>query len=72
MGVKFVENGLMFDDALIVPRRSSVYSRKDVSLGTWLVGDLTLELPTISANMNAVMLEAGAHAVYAGVGLSAV
>jgi hypothetical protein len=40
-----------------------VYSRKGVSLGTWLVGDLTLELPTISANMNAVMLEAGAHAV---------
>ena len=63
MGVKFVENGLMFDDALIVPRRSSVYSRKGVSLGTWLVGDLTLELPTISANMNGVMLEAGAHAV---------
>lgn len=58
-----MENGLMFDDALIVPRRSSVYSRKDVSLGTWLVWDLRLELPIISANRNAVMLEAGAHAV---------
>jgi IMP dehydrogenase len=54
MGVKFVENGLTFDDVLIVPRRSSVYSRRDVSLRTRLVGDLTLELPIISANMDTV------------------
>jgi len=54
MGVKFVENGLTFDDVLIVPRRSSVYSRRDVSLSTRLVGDLTLELPIISANMDTV------------------
>jgi IMP dehydrogenase len=54
MGVKFVEDGLTFDDVLIVPRRSSVYSRRDVSLKTRLVGDLTLELPIISANMDTV------------------
>jgi IMP dehydrogenase len=54
MGVKFVENGLTFDDVLIVPRRSSVYSRRDVSLRTRLVGDLTLDLPIISANMDTV------------------
>jgi IMP dehydrogenase len=54
MGVKFVEDGLTFDDVLIVPRRSSVYSRRDVSLRTRLVGDLTLELPIISANMDTV------------------
>jgi IMP dehydrogenase/GMP reductase len=54
MGVKFVENGLTFDDVLIVPRRSSVYSRRDVSLKTRLVGDLTLDLPIISANMDTV------------------
>ena len=54
MSVKFVENGLTFDDVLIVPRRSSVYSRRDVSLRTRLVGDLTLELPIISANMDTV------------------
>src|SRR5918997_294726 len=54
MGVKFVENGLTFDDVLIVPKRSSVYSRKDVSLKTRLVGDLTLGLPIISANMDTV------------------
>ena len=54
MGVKFVEKGLTFDDVLIVPKRSSVFSRKDVSLKTRLVGDLTLELPIISANMDTV------------------
>src|SRR5215210_8147109 len=54
MGVKFVENGLTFDDVLIMPRRSSVYSRRDVSLSTRLVGNLTLELPIISANMDTV------------------
>jgi len=54
MGVKFVENGLTFDDVLIVPKRSSVYSRRDVSLRTRLVGDLTLGLPIISANMDTV------------------
>src|SRR5918997_28684 len=54
MGVKFVEDGLTFDDVLIVPRRSSVYSRRGVSLRTRLVGDLTLELPIISANMDTV------------------
>ena len=54
MGVKFVESGLTFDDVLIVPKRSSVYSRRDVSLKTRLVGDLTLELPIISANMDTV------------------
>ena len=54
MGVKFVEDGLTFDDVLIVPKRSSVFSRRDVTLRTRLVGDLTLELPIISANMDTV------------------
>jgi IMP dehydrogenase len=67
MGVKFVENGLTFDDVLIVPKRSSVYSRKDVSLSTRLVGDLTLELPIISANMDTVTELAMAEAM-AGLG----
>jgi IMP dehydrogenase len=55
MGVKFIEQtGLTFDDVLIVPKRSSIHSRKEVSLTTRLVGDLTLELPIISANMDTV------------------
>jgi IMP dehydrogenase len=55
MGVKFIEQtGLTFDDVLIVPKRSSIYSRKDVSLATRLVGDLMIDLPIISANMDTV------------------
>lgn len=54
MSVKFIENGLTFDDVLIVPKRSSVYSRKDVTLRTRLVGNLELDLPIISANMDTV------------------
>ena len=55
MGVKFIEQtGLTFDDVLIVPKRSSIYSRGEVSLKTRLVGDLMLDLPIISANMDTV------------------
>jgi IMP dehydrogenase len=55
MGVKFIEHeGLTFDDVLIVPKRSSIFSRKEVSLKTRLVGDLKLDLPFISANMDTV------------------
>lgn len=55
MSVKLLEHqGLTFDDVLIVPKRSSIFSRKDVSLRTRLVGDLMLDLPIISANMDTV------------------
>jgi IMP dehydrogenase len=55
VGVKFIEQaGLTFDDVLIVPKRSSVHSRSEVSLATRLVGDLTLQLPIVSANMDTV------------------
>ena len=71
MGVKFVEEGLTFDDVLIVPKRSSVFSRKDVSLKTRLVGDLTLESPIISANMDTVteLAMAAAMAEAGGMGV---
>ncbi|MBM3258952.1 MAG: guanosine monophosphate reductase [Candidatus Sericytochromatia bacterium] len=45
---------LTYDDVLIVPRRSSVYSRKETSLRTRLVGDIELDLPFLSANMDTV------------------
>ncbi len=55
MSVKLIESpALTFDDVLIVPKRSSVFSRKQVSLRTRLVGDLELDLPFISANMDTV------------------
>ncbi|HEY9854963.1 MAG TPA: IMP dehydrogenase [Stenomitos sp.] len=73
MGVKLLENqGLTFDDVLIVPKRSSIYSRKDVSLKTRLVGDLTLELPIISANMDTVTELAMATAMHGLGGLGVI
>lgn len=55
MTIKILDTpSLTFDDVLIVPRRSSVYSRTRVSLTTRLVNDLTIGLPFISANMDTV------------------
>lgn len=44
---------LTFDDVLIVPKFSTITSRKDVSLSTKL-GDELLELPIISSNMDTI------------------
>jgi IMP dehydrogenase len=46
--------GLAFDDVLLVPHRSSIQSRKDVSTDTWLVPDIHLNIPIISSNMDTV------------------
>ncbi len=46
--------GLTFDDVLLVPRRSSIRSRKDASTRTWLTPQLRLEIPLVSANMDTV------------------
>lgn len=73
MAVKLLENsGLTFDDVLIVPKRSSVRSRKDVSLRTRLVGDLTLDLPILSANMDTVTELAMATAMHGLGGLGVI
>jgi IMP dehydrogenase len=48
------EIGLTFDDVLLVPQRSSIHSRKDVSTGTWLVPGMRLSIPIVSANMDTV------------------
>ncbi len=48
------EVGLTFDDVLLVPRRSSIKSRKDVSTETWLVKGMHLSIPIISSNMDTV------------------
>ena len=49
-----VRTGLAFDDVLLVPRRSSVRSRSDVSLVTPLSRNLTLAMPILAANMDTV------------------
>ncbi len=46
--------GLTFDDVLLVPKRSGIRSRSDVSLATNLTRNITLGAPIIAANMDTV------------------
>jgi IMP dehydrogenase len=46
--------GLSFDDVLLVPHRSTIQSRKDVSTDTWLVPGIHLSIPIVSSNMDTV------------------
>ena len=48
------DTGLSFDDVLLVPRRSTARSRKDVSTRTRLAAGIELAIPIISANMDTV------------------
>lgn len=47
-------SGLSFDDVLLAPRVSDIYSRKDISLRTELFNKLYIGLPILSANMPSV------------------
>ena len=49
-----VRTGLTYDDVLLVPRRSRVRSRRQVSLRTRLSGSIDLDLPVVAANMDTV------------------
>ena len=46
--------GLTFDDVLLVPKRSPVRSRGDVSTATQLSRHIAMEIPIVSANMDTV------------------
>jgi IMP dehydrogenase len=46
--------GLTYDDVLLVPRRSRVRSRRDVSTRSRLTPRIELEVPVVSANMDTV------------------
>lgn len=46
--------GLTFDDVLLVPKHSTIASRKDVDTSTQLTRDIRLQIPIISANMDTV------------------
>ena len=49
-----LRTGLTYDDVLLVPRRSRVRSRRQVSLGTRLSRNIELDLPIVAANMDTV------------------
>ncbi len=46
--------GLTFDDVLLVPKRSSIGSRRDVDTATCLTASIALNIPILSANMDTV------------------
>ena len=46
--------GLTFDDVLLIPKRSSITSRKNVDTSTRLTSSMRLRVPIISANMDTV------------------
>lgn len=46
--------GLTFDDVLLIPKRSPVRSRGDVSTATRLSRRINMEIPIVSANMDTV------------------
>ncbi len=52
--MKEIEYGLSYDDVLLVPRKSGVYSRKDVDTGSMLTKKIKLNVPIASANMDTV------------------
>lgn len=58
-----IRDALTFDDVLLVPKRSSVHSRKDVDLSTKLSRNIKLNIPIVSANMDSVTESAMAIAM---------
>ncbi|MEZ4862954.1 MAG: IMP dehydrogenase [Caldilineaceae bacterium] len=46
--------GLTFDDVLLIPKRSPVASRQDVSTASRLTNQIQLQAPILSANMDTV------------------
>jgi IMP dehydrogenase/GMP reductase len=54
VGLSELPLGLTFDDVLLVPRRSDIRSRQDVSVSTRLSKRIELDIPIVAANMDTV------------------
>lgn len=54
MASRNIDEGLTFDDVLLVPKKSVVHSRKEVNTSTNLSRHLQLKIPVISAPMDTV------------------
>jgi IMP dehydrogenase len=52
--IESIPVALSYDDVLLVPRRTSVASRRNVDVGTRLSRNVTLQIPIVSANMDTV------------------
>ena len=66
-----IRTGLTYDDVLLVPRRSRVRSRQDVSTRAGFTPGIELEVPIVSANMDTVTMApmAVAMAQLGGIGV---
>ena len=49
-----MRQGLTFDDVLLVPKRSSVFSRKDIDTSSKLSRNISLNVPIVASNMDTV------------------
>ena len=58
-----IKEALTFDDVLLVPKKSIINSRKDISLKTRLSKNIFLNIPIISSNMDTVTESAMAIAL---------
>lgn len=49
-----IREGITFDDVLLTPRKSRVFSRKDIDTKARLSKNITLNIPLVSSNMDTV------------------
>lgn len=54
VSMESIKTGLSYGDVLLIPRKTSINSRRDVSTDTIVAKNLKLKVPIISANMDTV------------------
>ena len=69
--MRIKSEGLTFDDVLIVPQRSSVSSRHNISTESRVIGDIHVDIPIVSSPMDTVtdMHMADAMEAAGGIGI---